>query len=158
MKNLTFTLITALFTLLSFNASACRCAEKDSLTAERVQEAGAIFAGEVIRVDQDKDTYTETIHIKITKAIKNVKKGDVIQVKTSMSSASCGVQTSVGQVWYMHVQGGTDTYRVNMCNRKIMLSFDCAAVGTDYEDMERKQLKERQAKYKNDLKFISKNS
>ncbi len=156
MKNLKTIFALASIFILSFNSLACRCAQNDSLTKERVDKAAAIFSGEVLRIDENKETYTATIFIKVDRAIKGVKKGETIQVKTSMSSASCGITTEVGQIWYMMVTGGSEGYHVSICDRKRMLSRNCSSIGTSYEEMELKDWAQRKEDFENDIKIIKK--
>ncbi len=157
MKNVTLILSILFINLVSAGgALACRCMPNGPLTQEELTNAAAIFTGKVVRVAEDKQTYTTTITIEVSKAFKNVKKGERIEVRTSSSSASCGLHVELGEEWFMFVNAGDDGYRVGMCDRTIKLSMDQSVKGTEYEDMEKENLKARKKEYKEARRFICK--
>ncbi|MEH7379617.1 hypothetical protein V7138_03915 [Bacillus sp. JJ1533] len=122
-------------------ASACSCAQPESVKDE-LNRKTAVFSGKVIDlVDENKFSYTQSsadpiqVLFEVNESWKGPNTSQII-VSTARSGASCGFEFEVNREYLVYAYGDIDQLETGFCERTALLSVageDLAILGQGKE-------------------------
>jgi hypothetical protein len=135
MKKIYIVLLLASYTVLpAGSAKACSCISPEP-PQTALGKATAVFSGRVADIDEPAFPTNTLQPVHVTLNVERSWKGpltDEIEVRTAISSASCGFTFEENQEYLVYANGDPDDLEVSLCSRTTPLqnaSADLAAFG-----------------------------
>lgn len=105
----------------ALNILACTCGLVKKITNEEIKNVNEVFIGKVksITIDTDKGILTAIFEVK--EEIKGELHNSEIIINTINGSSACGLDFSVGQVWYIFAHKRDGVLHAGLCGRSVQL-------------------------------------
>ncbi len=113
-----------LFLLLFYSAQcfACTCKTPNKISESEIENAGEIFIGTIVSIENDETNFVLIATFEIKKYLKGQVSKSHLTVRTSSSGGSCGLNFEVGQKWYVFSEYSDEGLYASLCGRSVQLT------------------------------------
>lgn len=136
---------------------ACSCIGLEKLSKSEIEEARAIFIGEIIDVVEHPEFYTRTARIVVLDRLKVENPADTLVVETSLYGASCGLSFDIGETWYIFTWGSEGPLKAGLCGRSTQIGrkFKISDSGFKYWRYRRKAYRQKMRRVRKEINLIN---
>lgn len=142
----------------SGNIYAYNCIGLEKLSTSEIEEAKAIFIGEIIDVVEHPESYSKSAKIVVLDRLKSDNSADTLIVNTSIGGASCGLDFTIGETWYIFAWDYKGTLKAGLCGRSAQLKrkFKISDFGFRSWRNSRKANRRKMRRVREEIKLINK--
>ena len=108
---------------LTTNLIACDCKGLSIITKEDYDQAGEIFIGRVIKIEEYKDEWKKAVTFEVIEPLKPLEEIKQITVWTAFDAAACGLSVHEGEKWYIFAdKNNKNELSADLCGRSVHLN------------------------------------